>query len=145
MNNDLNNKQLYKIFLWYVKFLPNMLFLLKIIGLTLNYFKIKSFLITCFGGTSILILVLLYLISFTFKFCGTHRVSIYYITIIHIITMVDYFIGIPISVDNLFSLYGIVTGIFIMTWLVTWYKNRNNPKTDHIKNLCDKFVDCNYN
>jgi hypothetical protein len=140
--DTLRNKNLYKVFLSIVKYIPNVLALCKIVGLFLNFLKIKSFLLTCFGGTSLLFLVLLYLISYIFRFCGTYRLSLHYVTLIHIITMVDYYIGIPLSLEGIYTLYTIVSGVFITSWIIIWYKNKNNPKIDHIKQLCDSYSDC---
>ena len=136
MNTTLS-KNLYKIFISFIKYVPNVLALLKIIGLILRYFNISSFFLTCFGGTSILLLIILYLISFIFKFCGLYRLSLNYVTIVTITTIIDYYIGIPIDNNTLYVLYGIITGMFVSLWVWVFYKNRNNPKIDHIKQLCD--------
>ena len=138
MNNALVNKNLYKMFLGIVKIIPNILAVCKIIGLILGYLKLPAFVITCFGGTSILTLLILYLISYIFKFCGTHRISLHYVTLICILTIFDYYVGIPLAYESLYKFYGIISGAFIITWIIVWYKNRNNPKIDHIKQLCDK-------
>lgn len=139
MNNTLRNKNLYKLFLVIIKYVPTVLALLKIIGLVLSYFHITSFFLTCFGGTSITLLVLLYLISIIFRFCGLYRLSLNYVTLITGITIFDWYFTIPLSVSGMFALYGIITGVFITSWIVFWYKNRNNPKIDHIKQLCDNY------
>jgi hypothetical protein len=140
--NTLRNKQLYKVFLSVVKYIPNVLALCKTLGLLLNYLKIKSFLLTCFGGTSLLFIIILYLISFIFRFCGTYRLSLHYVTLIHIVTMVDYYIGIPLNLEGIYTLYAVISGVFMTSWIIIWYKNRNNPKIDHIKQLCDSYSDC---
>ena len=139
MNNTLRNKNLYKLFLVVIKYVPTVLALLKIIGLVLSYFNITSFFLTCFGGTSITLLVLLYLLSIIFRFCGLYRLSLNYVTLITGITIFDWYFTIPLSVSGMFALYGIITGVFIISWIVYWYKNRNNPKIDHIKQLCDDY------
>lgn len=118
MNNALNDKTLYKIFLYIVKIIPNVLAILKVITLILNYFKLPTFAFTCFGGTSIITLMVLYLISYVFKFCGIHRLSLHYTALIYILSIIDYYIGIPISTTNLYRLYGIITGAFITSWIV---------------------------
>lgn len=138
MNNALVNKNLYKMFLGIVKIIPNILAVCKIIGLILGYLKLPAFVLTCFGGTSILTLLILYLISYIFKFCGTHRISLHYTSLIYVLTIFDYYIGIPLEYESLYKFYGIISGAFIITWIIVWYKNRNNPKIDHIKQLCDK-------
>lgn len=143
MNNAFVNKNLYKIFLSFVKYIPNILAITKILTLILNYCNIHLFCLTCFGGTSIIMLILLYLISFLFKFCGLYRLSLNYVTLVTAISIFDWYIGIPIPIDMTWRLYGIISGVFITSWVIIWYKNRKNPKIDHIKQLCDTYSDCN--
>lgn len=139
MSNVFVNKNLYKVFLIVIKFVPNILAIIKICSLILNCCKITTFPLTCLGGTSVITLIVLYLVSFVFKFCGTHRISLHYISLIHILTMIDYYIGIPISVDALYHLYTIITGIFITSWIYVWYTHRHNTQIDYIKRLCDSY------
>lgn len=143
MNNAFVNKNLYKIFLSFVKYIPNILAITKILTLILNYCNIHLFCLTCFGGTSIIMLILLYLISFLFKFCGLYRLSLNYVTLVTAISIFDWYMGIPIPIDMTWRLYGIISGVFITSWVIIWYKNRKNPKIDHIKQLCDSYADCN--
>ena len=136
-NSTSVNKTLYKIFISCIKYIPNVLALLQIIGLILNYNNIASFVITCIGGTSISYLVILYLISYVFKFCGLYRISLNYVTIVTLVSIIDYYIGIPLNNISLYSLYAVITGVFLISWIIYWYKHRNNPKIDHLKQLCD--------
>ena len=142
MNNTIIDKNLYKIFLIIIKHIPTILAIIQITGLMLSYFKITSFFLTCVGGTSIAFLIIMYLLSFIFKFCGTHRISLHYVTLTYLISIFDYYVGIPLSIMGLYYLYSIITGIFITLWIYIWYKNRNNPKIDYIKQLCDNYTDC---
>jgi hypothetical protein len=143
MNNAYVNKNLYKVFISTIKFIPNFLAVTKILGLFLSHIGIQSFLVTCIGGTSIAFLVLLYLISHVFKFCSLYRLSLNYVTLITCLSMIDWYIGIPISTEAMWELYTINSGVFMTSWIVIWYKNRKNPKIDHIKQLCDTYSDCN--
>ena len=142
MIENILNKNVYKIFISIIKFLPNFLALLKIVGLLLSYFKITSFAITCIGGTSIVLLVLLYLISYVFRFCGLYRLSLNYISLVTIITILDFYIGIPLDLNAMFILYTFITGVFISLWIFVIYRNRKNPKIDHIKQLCERYAAC---
>jgi hypothetical protein len=45
--------------------------------------------------------------------------------------------------ETIWRIYAIITGAFMTSWIIIWYKNRNNPKIDHIKQLCDSYSDCN--
>ena len=143
MSNVLLNKNMYKGFLVFVKVVPNILAICKIIGLVLSYLNVHLFCLTCFGGTSIIMLMLLYFISFVFKFCGLYRLSLNYVTLITALSIFDWYIGIPLSNVWLYRLYAIISGVFMISWIIIWYKNRNNKKIDHIKQLCDTYADCN--
>jgi len=143
MNHTIGNKNVYKIFITGIKYVPNILALMQIISLTLGYFGISSFILTCVGGTSIILLVLLYLISIIFRFCGLYRLSLNYVTLITAMSIYDWYIGIPITPGHIYYVYAIISGVFIITWIIYWYTHRNNPKVDHIKRLCDNYVDCN--
>lgn len=138
------NKKLYKIFIIIVKYIPNILALSKMIGLVLSYFKITSFFLTCLGGTSIIFFIMLYIISYLFNFCGIHRLSLHYTTIIYLLSVFDYYIGIPLTNIGIYKLYGLITGVFMLGCIVYWFKHKDNPKINHVKELCDKFVDCRY-
>lgn len=139
MSNAFVDKNLYKIFLIIIKFIPNILAVIKMCSLVLNYCKITTFTLTCLGGTSIITLLVLYLISYVFKFCGIHRISLHYVSLIYVITIIDYYIGIPLSLDNIYHLYAIITGIFITSWIYVWYTHRHNTRIDYIKRLCDSY------
>lgn len=109
MNNTLN-KNLYKIFLSIIKY-----------------------------SSAIITLFILYLISTIFKFCNLHKIPLYYVTLNMVITMVDYYIGIPINTEILYRFYAIITGVFIIIYIWLIYKNRNNPKVDYIRSFCENY------
>lgn len=136
------DKNLYKIFITLIKYVPNILALMKIVSLILSYFKITSFFITCVSGTSIIFLLLLYLISYIFRFCGLYRLSLNYVSLITGLTIVEWYLDLPFCIGS-YPMYFALTGLFIIAWIVYWYTHRNNPKVDHIKRLCDNYIDCN--
>jgi hypothetical protein len=139
MDNALRNKQLYKLFLIVIKYIPTILALAKILSLSLSYFGVTSFLLTCLSGTSILFLGILYLISIIFRFCGLYRLSLNYVTLITGISICDWYFDFPIEMLGMYTIYAVISGVFITSWIVYWYKHRNNPKIDHIKQLCDSY------
>ena len=138
-NVNLRSKNLYKIFLIIIKYIPTVLAIFKIIGLVCSYYKINLFILTCVGGTSFIMLCLLYTLSFLFQFCGTHRLSLNYVSLIYGLTLIDYYIGIPLKVSSMFYMYAIITGIFITSWIYVWYTHRHNTRIDYIKQLCDSY------
>lgn len=142
MSSIVENKNLYKIFLVIIKYIPTILAICKIITLITHYFKFRIFMLTCIGGTSIIFLLVLYLISYIFKFCLTHRLPLHYTSIVTIITMLDYYAGLAINTVTLYQVYLFLSGTFLISWVIVWFVNRKNPKIDHIKQLCESYAEC---
>ena len=143
MADTLRNKNVYKIFLSLIKYVPTLLAILQIISLFLSYLGITSFLVTCLSGTSVVFLVLLYLIAEVFRFCGLYKISLNYVSSVTLLTILDWYFKFPLDTADRYLMYALITGVFIITWIVYWYTHRNNPKVDHLKQLCDKYTDCN--
>lgn len=141
--NELINKRLYKIFLGLIKYTPITIAVNQIIGTILNYFGISSILITCFGGASIIFIIILFLISYVFNFCYLFRLPLIYSTIIISLKFIDGIIGLPITTIMMFQIIAILTGIFVILFIYYIYKNRNNPQPDPIIELCKKYCDIN--
>ena len=141
--NELINKRLYKIFLGLIKYTPITIAVNQIIGTILNYFGISSILITCFGGASIIFIIILFLISYVFNFCYLFRFPLIYSTIIISLKFIDGIIGLPITTIMMFQIIAILTGIFVVLFIYYIYKNRNNPQPDPIIKLCKKYCDIN--
>lgn len=139
MNTQTINKNLYKIFLILLKYTPITLMTLFIIGFTLSVFKIPVFIITCLGGTSLITLGILYMLSYIFKFCDLFRLPLHYITITNIISIINVVFKLSLSTIFMFKLYLLFAGIVLIWYIYSAYKNRNKPKIDHIKQFCEKF------
>jgi hypothetical protein len=142
MNDLIRNKNLYKIFLSLLKFLPMILSIIQIILTSLNYFGISCTILTYIGGSSLLFIGLLFMMSYIFRFCYLYRIPLWYITIIGILNLLRYFGYISIDLELYYRLCMIITGIFISLFIGYKYKNRKNPKIDHIKQLCENYVNC---
>ena len=136
------SKNLYKIFLVFTKYLPLILALLFIANTLLAYYKITLPFIYYFGGTSFIFIILLYLISWVFQFCHLYRIPLYYVTLSNIIGIADSYGLIPLDNLNITRVYFIIAGIAAVAYVWFVYKNRNKPKIDHIKQLCDNYCDC---
>lgn len=141
-NDTIRNKNLYKIFLSIIKFLPMTLALIQMLGLYLNAIGITSSVLACFGGASFLFIGLLFIMSYIFRFCYLYRIPLWYITIIGILNLLRYFGLIPIPLEALYRVYTFISGTCISLFVGFMYKNRNNPKIDHIKQLCENYVKC---
>jgi hypothetical protein len=143
MNNHNISKYLYKIFLGYAKYIPIIVSILYILNIICQYLKTTVTILIYLGGVSFVFITLLYLISFVFQFCYLYRLPLHYVTLGNIIGIIDQYFTIPISNIMLFRIYFIMFGIMLIAYIWLMYKNRNNPKVDPIKQLCETYCDCN--
>lgn len=137
------NKYLYKIFLVFAKYLPAGLSVVYIINLVANYLSVNLTICMYLGGVSFPFICLLYLIAFVFKFCHLYKIPLYFLTFGNVVGALYSFKLIPITVIGMYRIYFIVTGLTIVLYIFIMYKNRNNPKIDPIKQLCETYCDCN--
>lgn len=115
------NKALYKIELYIIKIIPFVLALICFINTTLSYFGIDISFLSYLGGISIFPLLFLYLSSYVFRFCLFHRLPLHYLSINLILNVIDDYIGIPIPNRGLYSIYLIITFIFISLAVSEYY------------------------
>ena len=115
------NKNLLVIFRWALKLIPIVIAIIYFLNTTLSYFnlypKVLNYLVF------ILLIVFVYMASYLLKFCEYHRMFLHYFVVIHIINIIDCYIGIPISDYNLFILYSIITVISL--FLILYFKIKN--------------------
>lgn len=139
MSNTFLNKDQYKTFLIFIKHIPLTIALIFILSTLFNYIGFSIPILSYIGGTSYLFLGLLYFASFVFRFCILHRIPIYYVAIGNSIGILRKYCLFSLSVITMFRIYFILTGIAIIVYIYFLYKNRGNPKVDHIKQLCDPY------
>ena len=116
------NKTLYKFTLITLKFLPMCMafsFMLKNIchNPTVN-------LISHVVGSNLLYFTFLYLTSHVFKFCNYHRIFIHYIVVIQTISVIDFYIGIPISDVAIRGLCSTISVVFLIAAILMYIHKR---------------------
>lgn len=121
------NKSLYKMELYLIKIIPMLFAGLSLLNTVLSYFNIDIPLISYVGSVSILTLMFMYLSSYVFKFCIYHRMFIHYTSLNWVLSIIDYYIGIPLSDRGLFLFYISLTGIFL--FLILYLRNEYINKT----------------
>ena len=116
---EVNSKRLHKLTIGTLKVIPMLLAVTTLLNQTLSFFNIDWEILGFIGGVSLLPMIFLYLASYCFKFCSYHRMFLHYVVICDILTLYDYYIGIPISSVTLFLLNLIIAGItlFIILYL----------------------------
>ena len=129
MEGALNRKRLHKLTIGVLKVIPMLLALISLLNSTLSYFNIDIALFSYIGCASFLSLSFIYLASFCFGFCAYHRMFLNYVVINDLLSIYDYYIGIPVSNVEMFLLHIMVTGIFLYIILYLHQKHKHDKNT----------------
>ena len=117
----LRSKQ-YKLLLVLLKYIPILISLVYVLNTFATYVGIDIPAANNIAGMSLLTWIFVYIATIVFKFCIYHRMFLYYILIVNIINIIDYYIGIPISDFQLLMLHSIITGISIFVILFLYIR-----------------------
>lgn len=116
---------LYKLELIILKTLPFLLGLLGFISTIFDYIEINSVIVNYIMIFSLYGFIIAS--SYVFKFCLYHRLPIYYLILINILSIIDIYIGIPLSTFYLFQFYLLLSGIFLILIIYTYVKSNKKP------------------
>ena len=77
-------------------------------------------------------MIFIFVSSYVFKFCEYHRVPLYYIIVNNLISIIDLYIGIPVSNYELLMIHSFVAGISIIITIILYVKfNKNTASKDY--------------
>ncbi len=113
----------YKLLIIALKFIPILTALCYMSSTIFNYFGYNIEPLSNIGGMSLLTWLFIYLASIVFNFCSYHRAFLWYIFIDDTFNIIDYYITIPISTDNILMLHNILIGITLFTVLILYVKD----------------------
>ena len=112
MENSLSHKS----YLIILKYIPHLTAFGYAISTLLQFLGLETIIVGYFIHMSLSFWLFCFLTSFVFKYCYVHRLPLYYIASCDIITLIDYYISIPISDANLINLH-----IFLVSLLIFGY------------------------
>lgn len=127
----LRSKFLYKIEIIGIKYIPFIISIMYFIDTLLDAFKIDIGILSHLFGMSFLPWCFLLLSSYVFKFCLFHRIPLYYIALNHVISLVDYYIGIPLELKPWIVLHILIVFVFSAWAIVEHQKEKKN--VEHTK------------
>lgn len=125
------SKQLYKSTLVVLKFLPMCMALSFMLNNICHDHVVN--LISHVVGSNLLYFTFLYLTSHVFKFCNYHRIFIHYIVVIQTISVIDFYIGIPISNVAIRGLCSTISVVFLIISILMYIHKRlkSNSKNEN--------------
>ncbi len=109
-----------------LKILPMVISLCYLLNTLFSYFCIDTSLLSMLSGMSLFPWIFILIATYVFKFCIYHRMFLYYILLSNILSIYDFYIGIPISNIETVMLHLIVFGIFL--FLVLYFYVKRNKK-----------------
>lgn len=115
------NKVLYKLILYSVKVIPMLISGIYLLNTVLSYCNIDLPLFSYI--VQFLFIGFFYIASYAFKFCAWHRMFIHYITLVLILNIIDYHIGIPLSDRNILAAYLIISIVFLIITVILKFKS----------------------
>ena len=80
-----------------LKYIPMIISLFYLINTITAFIGIDIPILSTISGMSLLTWIFMYIATIVFNFCSYHRIFLYYILIVDIINIIDYYISIPIS------------------------------------------------
>jgi hypothetical protein len=124
----LKSKNLYKLMLVVLKGLPMVMALGFVLSNTIPRINPVLNMIVHICGLIIPQFAFMYLSSYIFKFCSYHRIFLHYILAIQAITVTDWYIGIPISNEEIRQLQYAVSVVFAIIAFCLYIKHRIDMK-----------------
>ena len=94
---NLQSKNLYRLLIVMLKYIPMIISLFYLINTITAFIGIDIPILSTISGMSLLTWIFMYIATIVFNFCSYHRIFLYYILIVDIINIIDYYINIPIS------------------------------------------------
>ena len=122
MEDRINKKYLYKVFLVALKVIPYILAVCSVVYTLCSFGGVNLDVIGYFASCSIITWLFLYIGSFVFGFCSYHRIPLYYILFIDILNVVDLYIGLPVGTHSLFVLHVALVGVMALVYVYLMLK-----------------------
>ena len=122
----LRSKYLYKILLITLKYIPLIITGFYVLNTTLNILEIDAPVISNLAGVSLLTWIFLLLSNIVFKFCIYHRVFLYYILIVDLFNIIDYYVGIPLYQYEYIAIHSVLLGITL--FLSIYFHVKSNKR-----------------
>lgn len=130
MEERLKSKSLYKLLVVMLKYIPMLITLFYIANTVLSYFYIDIPALSNIAGMSLLPWIFMYVAATVFRFCAYHKMFLYYILVVDVINITDYYIGIPIGDLELLMVHGAITGVSLFIILYLYVKSHKKPVTE---------------
>ena len=110
---------------------------MNVISTILNYFGLSTVILSCIGGSSILFLILLWLISFVFQYCYLYKIPLGFVSSPTAFNLLKFLKVISVNALDSYRIYATILGVFILLFVIYRYKNRHKDRSkENIDRIC---------
>lgn len=121
---SLRSKALYKILILLLKYIPMLIALCYLINTLAAILGLDCQVLSHISGMSLLTWIFIYLAAVVFRFCNYHRMFLWYILVDDSISIIDYYLDIPIDDFQIIAVHCAVAGISLFIILYLYVKSR---------------------
>jgi hypothetical protein len=107
-----------------MKITPMTLAFLYWLNTILGYIGWSQVFINLFAGVSVIPLIVLFVASYAFRFCGYHRMFLYYIVVSNSFCWLDVLFMFPLSNFCMFAILMVIAGVFLAVILYQWLHSK---------------------
>lgn len=123
MEESLRSKTLYKLLVLLLKYIPMIIALCYLINTIAAIFDLDCQVLSHISGMSLLTWIFIYLSATVFRFCNYHKMFLWYILTDDLVSIVDYYLNIPIEDFQIIAVHCSIAGIFLFVILFLYVKN----------------------
>ena len=121
----MGRKSVRKVFLLLTKFTPHLIGLMYIIYTLGEFCEFNMLPLGYLFTLTVLPWINLYSASWVLDFCYVHRLPLYYVALDELLLITDYYLHIPLQVENLLLVHLTLIGILILGYTIYYLKNKN--------------------
>lgn len=129
MEGNLKSKELHKLLLLTIKYIPMVIAACYVLNTVLCVAHIDVPILSNIAGMSILTWIFLYLSAVVFRFCNYHKMFLWYILVSDIINIFDYYFYLPINDSGMYLINFSVIGVFLYIILYLYVKSNKKSTT----------------
>lgn len=109
-----------------LKYIPIVIAVFYMLNTIFALFNIDMPVLSNLAGMSLFTWLFMYIAAWVFQFCIYHRMFLYYILVIDVINITDYYIGIPVENFTIIMIHNVILCISII--LILYFYVKDNKK-----------------
>lgn len=129
MEGNLKSKTLYRLLLITLKYIPPIISFCYVLNTILAIAEVDFPILSILSGMSVFTWMFMYLSAIVFRFCNYHKMFLWYILADDSISIIDYYIDLPIDDIDMIGIHSSIIGIFLFIILYLYVKS-NKKITD---------------